>query len=377
MYDPTTQTQQPIVIGEEGVLVADVVAAQPRRTPTSIPDKLPGVDFDAELAAEGAGIINIRSVYDLDGAGERQHRRRCRSRANAAGESPGAVPAHREGRCDSRRGHGRSRQHGVRPEHPAGHARSHRLRADRARRLRARQSAGQRRARDQRARRERPTHIRAPSELAAGRAGARAHVQRLPRAREQSLARSQHGVQCGVCRCNEHGHRVPEHRKHVLARRRRDDGGDAHARELPNRLRGARAERRRSLYGRLDERRAWRRRRADLVPVLEPDDDGADERQLHRRLDAGVPHRSSTTRRTFIRCGARRARSSTRTTTCTVLADNTCVLQSRCHAPVERHERGDGAGRSARPHGRRVARRGRSVQRVPRALVRRRSPDPA
>ena len=67
MYDPTTQTQQPIVIGEEGVLVADVVAAQPRRTPTSIPDKLPGVDFDAELAAEGAGIINIRSVYDLDG----------------------------------------------------------------------------------------------------------------------------------------------------------------------------------------------------------------------------------------------------------------------------------------------------------------------
>ena len=37
----------------------------PRRT--SIPDKLPGVDFDADLAAEGAGIINIRSVYDLDG----------------------------------------------------------------------------------------------------------------------------------------------------------------------------------------------------------------------------------------------------------------------------------------------------------------------
>jgi hypothetical protein len=67
MYDPTTQTQQPIVIGEEGVIISDIVAAQPRRTPTSIPDKLPGVDFDAELAAEEAGIINIRSVYDLDG----------------------------------------------------------------------------------------------------------------------------------------------------------------------------------------------------------------------------------------------------------------------------------------------------------------------
>jgi hypothetical protein len=67
MYDPTTQTQQPIVIGEEGVVISDIVAAQPRRTPTPIPDKLPGVDFDAELAAEEAGIINIRSVYDLDG----------------------------------------------------------------------------------------------------------------------------------------------------------------------------------------------------------------------------------------------------------------------------------------------------------------------
>jgi hypothetical protein len=67
MYDPTTQTQQPIVIGEEGVLIADVVAAQPRRNPTNIPDKMAGVDFDSDLVAEGAGILNIRSVYDIDG----------------------------------------------------------------------------------------------------------------------------------------------------------------------------------------------------------------------------------------------------------------------------------------------------------------------
>jgi hypothetical protein len=67
MYDPQTQTQQPIVIGQEGVLISDIVAAQPRRNPLFIPDKLPGVDFDSDLAAEEAGIINIRSVYDLDG----------------------------------------------------------------------------------------------------------------------------------------------------------------------------------------------------------------------------------------------------------------------------------------------------------------------
>src|SRR5688500_2641992 len=67
MYDPQTQTQQPIVIGEEGVIISDIVAAQPRRTPSFIPDKLPGIDFDAGRAAEEAGILNIRSVYDLDG----------------------------------------------------------------------------------------------------------------------------------------------------------------------------------------------------------------------------------------------------------------------------------------------------------------------
>ena len=67
MYDPQTQTQQPIVIGVEGVLVSDIVAAQPRSNPTFIPDKLPGVDFDTDLVTEGAGILNIRSVYDIDG----------------------------------------------------------------------------------------------------------------------------------------------------------------------------------------------------------------------------------------------------------------------------------------------------------------------
>lgn len=67
MYDPATQTQQPIVTGEEGVLIGDVVAAQPRKPGSSIPDKIPGVDVDADLVAENVGVLDIRSVYDVDG----------------------------------------------------------------------------------------------------------------------------------------------------------------------------------------------------------------------------------------------------------------------------------------------------------------------
>lgn len=67
MYDPVDQTHLPIVIGEERVLIADVVAAQPRPNPLAIPDPVPGVGVDPDLVAENAGILNIRSVYDIDG----------------------------------------------------------------------------------------------------------------------------------------------------------------------------------------------------------------------------------------------------------------------------------------------------------------------
>ncbi len=67
MYDPRDQTQLPIVTGEEGVLISNVVAAQPQPAPQSIPDKTVGVDLDRNLAAANAGVIDIRSVYDVDG----------------------------------------------------------------------------------------------------------------------------------------------------------------------------------------------------------------------------------------------------------------------------------------------------------------------
>jgi hypothetical protein len=67
MYDPLDQTQLPIVIGEEGMLIGDIVAAQPRSNPAVILDKMPITPFEVELANEDVGILNIRSVYDVDG----------------------------------------------------------------------------------------------------------------------------------------------------------------------------------------------------------------------------------------------------------------------------------------------------------------------
>ncbi len=67
LYDGAQSTQRPVIIAEQGLMITDIVAAQPRPSPAVIVDKAPGVDLDAALVAEGAGIINIRSVYDIDG----------------------------------------------------------------------------------------------------------------------------------------------------------------------------------------------------------------------------------------------------------------------------------------------------------------------
>ena len=67
MYNPVDRTQLPVVIGREGVLISNVVAAQPRPNPLVIPDAIPGLDADLGFIAENVGVLNIRSVYDLDG----------------------------------------------------------------------------------------------------------------------------------------------------------------------------------------------------------------------------------------------------------------------------------------------------------------------
>ncbi|RYZ96316.1 MAG: hypothetical protein EOO68_17040, partial [Moraxellaceae bacterium] len=62
VYNIALQTQQPVVLAEEGMMFSEPVSLEPRAASTYIQ---PGVD--AELAAESVGMIHIRSVYDMDG----------------------------------------------------------------------------------------------------------------------------------------------------------------------------------------------------------------------------------------------------------------------------------------------------------------------
>jgi len=62
MFDLDKKTLRPIAIPPEGWCYVDPVAVAPRPVPNSIPDKI----LDADLAAAGYGVINVKSVYDTD-----------------------------------------------------------------------------------------------------------------------------------------------------------------------------------------------------------------------------------------------------------------------------------------------------------------------
>jgi hypothetical protein len=69
LYDPRDQTQRPVLQPVEGVRYTEVIALAPRAVlPATILDAVPGIDYDATLASENVGILNIKSVYDFDGA---------------------------------------------------------------------------------------------------------------------------------------------------------------------------------------------------------------------------------------------------------------------------------------------------------------------
>jgi hypothetical protein len=67
MFDPAGNTFRPLFTPVEGVMISDIVAAQPRPLPVVILDKVPVLDFNPDLLRDGVGILDIRSVYDFDG----------------------------------------------------------------------------------------------------------------------------------------------------------------------------------------------------------------------------------------------------------------------------------------------------------------------
>lgn len=68
VYDVRTNTQQPVVAPEEGVIYTDIVAGAPRSLPPVLLDRVAGVDYSPALAEENVGIVKIGSVYDIHGA---------------------------------------------------------------------------------------------------------------------------------------------------------------------------------------------------------------------------------------------------------------------------------------------------------------------
>ncbi|MEO8309300.1 MAG: hypothetical protein ABI616_14795 [Pseudomonadota bacterium] len=67
IFNPADNTFKPLFQPVEGVMITDLVAAQPRALPAVILDKVPVIDFDPDLQAQAVGILDIRSVYDFDG----------------------------------------------------------------------------------------------------------------------------------------------------------------------------------------------------------------------------------------------------------------------------------------------------------------------
>ncbi|MBC7983140.1 MAG: hypothetical protein H7Y02_04715 [Candidatus Obscuribacterales bacterium] len=67
IFNQSANTQLPIVTPLEGTIMSDVVAGAPRTAPPVILDRVPGIDYANELEAQAAGIIDIRSVYDIQG----------------------------------------------------------------------------------------------------------------------------------------------------------------------------------------------------------------------------------------------------------------------------------------------------------------------
>ena len=67
IYDLDEQTQRPLVNPVQGAMFTDALSMEPRTPATFRPDPVPGVDIEQSLVDADVGVLNIRSIYDVDG----------------------------------------------------------------------------------------------------------------------------------------------------------------------------------------------------------------------------------------------------------------------------------------------------------------------
>lgn len=63
MYDIGEDSQQPIIVSEQGIMYSEAVVMESRPSPTFVADLV----AETELEDQQLGLLNIRSVYDFDG----------------------------------------------------------------------------------------------------------------------------------------------------------------------------------------------------------------------------------------------------------------------------------------------------------------------
>ena len=275
-------------------------------------------------------MLDIRSVYDFDGRGH--GRRGASSRLRTRRAPPPAQRPARFLRLEKAVGLPDDEVLDL-PGFAFGvsaaqlHARDPRLRAGRAGRLGARAGAGQRRR--SRSRCSTPTAGASRRVTTTGCRCAPARCVSCNGCHDPAdgrVARTARSVRRRQCGCAPPPACLPEHRWPRSSQTRRDHGAGPRPHQLPGRTAPLDpADRRRAVRGRLDRPGAagapadapFAYRYADLARPRPPAPDC--QAALERRTAAS----RSTTRRTSTRCGACRARPSTRWAV--LVADHTCT----------------------------------------------------
>jgi len=67
ILDLNEETHQPLIVATAGQMISEAITLEPRTLETFIPAPTVGVDIDEALYNQNLGVINIRSVYDIDG----------------------------------------------------------------------------------------------------------------------------------------------------------------------------------------------------------------------------------------------------------------------------------------------------------------------